>query len=112
VDKGDIGDAVAFPVLSVLCRCLKPLEVSTCGVDTAIETAPDNEVRSAVVGEIVRGDSDVSATLIGHEVSFPVGCLVPSDNGFACRASNDVELPVTVYISDCEPVNAFEGVVQ
>jgi len=112
MDKGDIGDAVALPILSVLCWSLKPLEVSTCGIDPAIETTPDNEIRRAVAREIVRHYGDVSTALIGYEVSLPMGCLVPSDNGFACRASNDVDLSVTVYVSDCESINAFEGVVQ
>ena len=67
MDKRNIGNAMALPSLSVLCGCFKPLEVSTCGVDATIETAPDNEIRRAVTGEIVRGDGDMPAALIGSQ---------------------------------------------
>ena len=112
MNERDIGDVVALPVLSILCRWLKPMEIAASSIYAAVKTAANNEVGSAVVCEIIRRNSDMSTALIGYEVSFPMRCFVPRDDGFACGTGDDVELTITVYIGDCQSVNAFDGIVE
>jgi hypothetical protein len=111
VGGGLVGELDGFPALGAVGRRVEVKDgPAACGV-AGIPLGTDGDLALPIAIDVARGDADVVlfGELLGNDVLFPGGVLIPDDEVFITK--QDVSLRVSIDIRQSEPVaNTDSGI--